>query len=213
MKLSVNKRNIFKKKLKTLRKEWLVPGIIYSKHIKTSIPISFKKLEFIKLYKQIWYSTTLNLEWDWIKEMVLIYNIQKDPVKDYLLHVDFLAVKADEKVEAEVKIILKWESQIEKLGEWNVEQVKYEVLVEAFPNDLPANIEVDISNIKSLNDGMFLSDLDLWDKVEIKENLELAILTVVKMMEEEVEEETAEEEVEREEKSESKEWDDKWEKE
>jgi large subunit ribosomal protein L25 len=38
--------------------------------------------------------------------MVLIHNYQVDSVKDMLLHVDFLAVKSDEEVEAEVKVVL-----------------------------------------------------------------------------------------------------------
>jgi large subunit ribosomal protein L25 len=45
----------------------------------------------------------------------LIHDIQVDPVSDVLMHVDFLAIKADEKVTTEVPLKMIGESPIEKL--------------------------------------------------------------------------------------------------
>lgn len=110
-----------------------------------------------------------------------------DPVSDVLLHVDFLAVKSDEKVTTEVAIKLIGESPIEKLGEGKIQLVKDFIEVEAFPQDLPHDITIDISTIQNINDAIFVKDLKVSDKVEILDDAEQVLVTVVTMAEEEVE--------------------------
>jgi len=114
--------------------------------------------------------------------------MQLDPVSDIVLHVDFLAVKKDEKVSTEVPVILVGEAPVEKLGEGKIQLVKDFVEVEAFPQDLPHDIKIDISVIATLNDVVFVKDLKLSDKVKILDDMEQPILTVVTLAEE-VEEE------------------------
>lgn len=114
-----------------------------------------------------------------------------DPVSDVLLHIDFLAIKADEKVTTEVSIILTGESPIEKLGEGKVQLIKDFIEVEAFPQDLPHNITIDISAIQNINDVIFVKDLKISDKVEVLDDPEQAIVTVATTNEEVVEEVTA----------------------
>ena len=60
--------------------------------------------------------------------------------------------------------------------------------VEAFPQDLPHDITIDISAIKNINDVIVVGDLKFSDKVEVLDDPEQAIVTVVTMAEEEVEE-------------------------
>ncbi len=146
------------------------------------------------------------MEWKDVSELVLVQNIQLDPVSDVVLHVDFLAVKRDEKVKTEVSIIVTGEAPVEKLGDGRVQLVKDFIEVEAFPQDLPNQIELDISEIKELSDVIFVKDLKLSDKVEVLDDPEQAILTVLTLaVEEEVEEETTEEWEEWEEASKSEE--------
>jgi ribosomal protein L25 (general stress protein Ctc) len=51
MELQVQQRNVTGKKVKLLRKEGIVPGIVYGKHMTTSASIQFDKVAFIKVYK------------------------------------------------------------------------------------------------------------------------------------------------------------------
>lgn len=194
MKLNIKKRDVFWKKTKTLRIDWIIPWIIYWRHESESISVSFNKLEFLKIYRAAWESTPIDLSWDWVSKLALIYDVKTNPVTDQLVHVDFLAIKADEKVETEVPIKLTWESVIEKDKLWKIEQIKHHVLVEALPKDLPHDITVDVSAIVDINDVIFLKDLKVSNKVEIKENLELPVVTVATISQEE-EEETTEWEV------------------
>lgn len=92
----------------------MVPGIVYGKHLESPIAVACPKNDFIKKYKEAGYSTPLTLEGDKINQLVLIQDIQLDPVSDVLLHIDFLAIKADEKVTTEIPLILAGESPIEK---------------------------------------------------------------------------------------------------
>lgn len=150
--------------------------------------VSCIKNDFLKRYKEAGYSTPITLKGKDIDQMVLIQDIQIDPVTNNLMHIDFLAVKQDEKVTTEVPIILIGESSVEKLGEGKIQLIKDFVEVEAFPQDLPHNVSVDISVIKTMNDTIFIKDLKFSDKVTVLDDPEQAIVTVLKLAEEEVEE-------------------------
>lgn len=103
------------KKAKDLRKEGLIPGIIYGKHLKEPIAVACPRNDIIKKYKEAGYSTPLTISGDGVNQLVLIQDIQLDPVTDILLHIDFLAVNKDEKVTTEIPIKLIGESPMEKL--------------------------------------------------------------------------------------------------
>jgi len=182
MKLTVVSRQ--DKKAKDLRKEWLIPCVIYGKHLTTPITVACKKNDLIKKYKEAGYSTPFNLAGDKLDQLVLIQDIQVDPVTDILMHVDFLAVNKDEKVTTEIPIKMIGESSIEKLWEGKIQLIKDFIEVEAFPQDLPHDITVDISVIKTMNDTIFVKDLKLSNKVEILDDPEQPIITVLTLTEE-----------------------------
>jgi large subunit ribosomal protein L25 len=147
MKLAVQSRSVFGKKLNPLRKQHLVPGVVYSKHLNETIAVSIDEIALKKAYAYAGTSTALELEGDGIKQLVLFHDYQLNPVTDRFLHVDFLAVKADELVEAEVHIIFEGESPLVKLNLGQLQYVKHTIMVEAFPMDLPHDIKVDVSKI------------------------------------------------------------------
>ncbi len=192
MELKVAKRSLTWKKVKSLRKKGILPGIVYWRHVKDAYMIQFDKNDFLKLYKKAWETQTVILEGDWIKEMVLIHDIDVHPVTDEVIHVDFLAVKADEKVEAEVPVVLVGESPVEKNNLWRLELLKDTILVEAYPQDLPEKIEIDVSGIEKLSDVIHVKDIKVSDKIEIKEDLEDTIVTVLSLEELSAEQEETE---------------------
>ena len=175
------------KKAKDLRKEGLIPGIVYGKHLKEPIAVACKRNDLIKKYKEAGYSTPLTLSGDGVDQLVLIQDIQLDPVSDMLIHIDFLAVNKDEKVTTEIPVKMIGESIIEKLWEGKIQLLKDFIEVEAFPQDLPHDITIDISAIKNINDVIVVGDLKFSDKVEVLDDPEQAIVTVL-IMTEEVEE-------------------------
>ena len=169
--LKVQNRTKFAKNTSQLRSESIIPGVIYGKSLNKNISIQFDKNEFLKVYKTAGRSSVVKVEWDY-KWLVLIHDYQVDPVKDKLLHVDLLAVKSDEKVSASVSVIFEWTSVLEKNGDGKLEYIKDFVQVEALPLDLPPSITIDVSNITTLDDGIFVKDLDFGDKVTILDDLD-----------------------------------------
>ena len=186
MELQVNSRTVFGKKVNTLRKQGQIPGIVYGRHLKSPIAVQFDKISFIKTYKFAGESTTVDLAWDH-SELVLIHSVETDPVTDALIHVDFLAVKADEKVKASVSIVLVGQSPAEKDGIGKVQLVKDHVQVEALPRDLPHDIKVDLSELRTLQDGVFVGDLIVDAKVTILDDKELPVVAIVALQTEEAE--------------------------
>lgn len=185
MELKVNiRKETSKQENKKLRKNGNVPAIIYWKHLKAAVQVSCLKNDFIKRFKDAGYSTPITLSGEWIDELVLIQDIQLDPVSDVVQHIDFLAVKKDEKVKTEVPIVLFWESAIEKSGEGRIQLIKDFVEVEAFPQDLPHDIKIDISKIERVWDTVFVKDLEISKNVKVLDDLEQPIITVVSLEEE-----------------------------
>lgn len=182
MKLNVHIRTW--EKAVSLRKEGNIPAVVYGKHLEKALSIYCVKNEFIKQFKAAGYSQPITLEGKGIEEMVLIQDFQLDPVTDIVLHVDFLAVNKNEKVTTEVPVLLHGESPVEKLGEGKIQLVKDFVEVEAFPQDLPHDIKIDLSTIKTVNDMVFVKDLKISDKVTVVDDPEQPILTVVALNDE-----------------------------
>jgi len=194
MKLKVTKRE--SGNIKTLLNKGVVPGIIYGKHI-APISVQFNKNEFIKLYKQVGSSTPITLKWENFEQLVLIHNLQLNPVKDTLIHTDFLWLKKWEKVKASVSLNITGMEVLKKEWlEYNV--VMDSIDIEAIPSKLVNNIDIDISSLKDW-ENISVESIDLGKDVEILTNKDETIVTVYtpkgssESDEETVEEETTEE--------------------
>ena len=85
------------------------------------------------------------------------------------------------------------ESQVEKLNQGKIQLVKDTIEVEALPQNLPHSIEVDLSKIETANDVVFVRDLVVAKNVEIIDDLDQPVLTVVELSDEEGESTSTEE--------------------
>lgn len=183
MKLAVQKRDIVGKKVKTLRIQGLIPAIVYGKHLPQPQTISCVKNDLLRVYKASGYTTPVELTGD-LNQLVLIHSFQLDPILDEIITADFLAVSRTEKVSASVPVVVIGESPLEKLNEGRVQLIKDTVEVEAFPQDLPSQIEVDATALTSVNDVVFIKDLKVSSKVEILDDIELPVVTIAVLSEE-----------------------------
>ena len=91
--------------------------------------------------------------------MTLAKEIQRDPVKRHYLHVDFYAVKMDEKVKAHVPVVLKGEAPAVEDLDGILTLGLDEIEIECLPGDLVNSIEVDISSLAELNSSISVADL------------------------------------------------------
>jgi large subunit ribosomal protein L25 len=122
---------------------------------------------------------------------------QYDVIRGSLLHVDFQLLSLTEKVRADVGIHLIGEAPAVSLYNGIVVSGLDSINVECFPQDLPERIDVDITGLKNIGDGVYVRDLLLPDTIEVHtEKDELIVVITAPEVEEEVVEveEVAEEE-------------------
>lgn len=179
MKLAVSSRDVVGKKVKLLRKQGLVPGIVYGKHLPNPLMISIDKVKMVQTYHKSGKSTAIELEGDSIDQLVLVHDIQLDPITDHLIHIDFLAVSKDEKVRAEVPLVLVGQSLFEKQNLGSLQILRHTIFVEALPLDLPHDIKIDISHIAEAGEVLFFKDIIVGDKITIDDDLDQPVLTAV----------------------------------
>lgn len=171
--LKADKRKILGRKVKNLRNKGILPANIYGKNIK-SIAVQVDQTSFQKLFVKAGETELLDMQLEKEKEVhpVLIRNIQVDPVTDNPLHVDFMQVILTEKIEAAVPLVFINETPAVKEGKGIFLELLNELSVEALPTDLPSQIEVDISGLKEVGDGIMVRELKLPKRVSVKAGAE-----------------------------------------
>lgn len=179
--LKSEKRKLFGRKVKQLRKIGLIPANIFGKKIKSeAITISAK--EFRDIFEKAGETQIIDLD----KKSVLVSNLQIDPVTSDYLHVDFRQVDLSEKIIAKVPVEVVGESPAEKQSIGTVVQQLSEIEVEALPADLPEKFEVDATSLIEVDQTIYVKDLKIDKKVTIKTDLESIVVKVEPPTKEEV---------------------------
>ncbi|MFA5932659.1 MAG: 50S ribosomal protein L25 [Microgenomates group bacterium] len=166
--LKATEREIFGKKVNALRKSGVLPGHVFGKGLDTE-NVSVKAVDFIKAYKEAGETGLIDLKiGDDKVRPVLIRQVQVDPVRGEMLNIDFYQVNLKEKTTVNVPInLIGEEPELVHAGEAVVIQPMMEVEVEALPDDLPENIEVDITSLKVIDDAITVADLPVPEGVTI----------------------------------------------
>lgn len=167
--LKLEKRELHGKKVAKLRKQGLVPGVVYGSGLEP-ISVQGEFGEVAKVVAAAGTHTPIHLP-GFKRSIAMIKDVDIDPVKNRVRHVAFHAVKADEPVEAEVPIRLvgEGESEAERAG-LVVLQAIDKILVKALPMDLPDALEVDIRSLALAGDRVTIGDIKLPSGVEIVDN-------------------------------------------
>lgn len=133
-----------------LRKANRVPAILYGKHTKPE-SLSIEGAEFIRLLKTVGDRAVLvELQQGDKAEKALSFlqEVQRDPITDKYLHVDFQEVKADEKFEIRVPVHVTGESFGVKNQSGVLEMATHALRIRVLPKDLPEAITVDVTELK-----------------------------------------------------------------
>jgi len=156
-KLKVEKRKVLGKQVKKLRREGILPCNIYGKSVKsTAVQVPLK--EFDAVYKEAGETGLVDVELDGKITPALIHNMQKD-FRGNVLHADFFQVNLKEKVKTMVPLQIVGEPKavLDKVG--ILMNILSEVEVEALPEELPENIEVNVAHLANINDQVTVADL------------------------------------------------------
>ena len=124
--------------------------------------------------------------------MVMIKELQTDPIKDSFLHVDFHAISMDKEIAADIPITLVNTPAGVKMG-GILQQVRREVTVTCLPGKLIDHLEVDVSAL-DIGQSLHIEDMDFPEgMLPVEEgSLTIATLLAPSEAEEEPEEEEAE---------------------
>jgi len=191
--INAEKRNVIGKQVKALRRQGILPGVIYGRHIE-AFPIQMDAHDASLILDKLTASSLITINVDGEKFNVLMRDRQRDVIFGDLLHVDFLVVSLTEKLHATVELKLVGEAPVADNPEVVVTQVLNSIEIEALPQDLPEVIEVDISTLETVDDEITVADLDLGENITILTDPDETIVSVGYVAQEEVaEEEEAEE--------------------
>src|SRR5215207_3510029 len=88
------------KKLQRLRREGLLPGVVYGYKINSGVPVQVDHRTFEHLYRRVGATTLIDLRigGKGIATKVFVHEVMRHPVNHKLLHVDFMAVNMDEPI-------------------------------------------------------------------------------------------------------------------
>lgn len=204
--LKVTERHTFGKgSARTLRREGLVPAILYGPK-RDTLALTLSPLDLDKIYKTSGSDQViLNLviENGGAQNVTaMVKEVQATPVTQQYLHIDFYEISLDEKIVVGILVEVTGKSKgVERGGFLQV--VRHELEVSCLPTDMPEKIQVDVTDL-DIGDAIHVEDLALIDKVEILADPGLTVLTVVAPTVEE-EELPEEEEVEEGEEAEGEE--------
>ena len=191
-KLSLAKRELTGKKVKSLREQGIVPSVVFGgKGDPIMTQSAYNETE--KVLLSAGYHSPVDLDIAGKKQMALVKTVHLDPVKRTILNVEFQAISADEVVEATTPIeIINFETSDANKAHLTLSQVMEEIEIKAKPADLPESIVVDASGLKTVEDSIKIADLVLPKGVELADkelDPELAIANVYDPAEEAAERE------------------------
>lgn len=190
LKLSVEPRNIFGKKLHKIRKDGKIPAVLYGEG-KKSTPLFVNLKNFKKIWKEAEESTIINLKNDSnpsFSEDVLIYDVSAEPMKGEPIHIDFYALDVNKPITAEVPLVFDGISGAVKEHGGVLVKVIHKIEIEALPKDFPHEIKVDVSKIANIGDKITVKDLDIPAKIKTTAKGDMIIVLAKPHEEEKVEE-------------------------
>jgi len=183
--LKAEKRDVIGKQVKALRRAGKLPAVIYGCHT-DPININLEAHSASLALSKTTSSSLVTIDVEGAERLTLVREKQRDYIKNRLLHVDFLAVSLDEKLRTAVTVhFIGVSGAVKDHGAVLVHNLE-QLHVECLPADLPERIDVDISTLVKIGDGIRVKDVHVSEKVRLLEDPEtmVAVATMPKIEEE-----------------------------
>jgi large subunit ribosomal protein L25 len=188
--LNAEKRTMMGKRVKQLRHQGFVPGVLYGHHIEpVSVQVEDRALREVLQAAGVNRLVTLTVPGLGEPKNVLVRDLQRDTISHVPLHVDFYEVVMTERLTAEVPIVLLGESPIVATGEGVLFEGMDTIEIECLPGDLPPQIELDISGLTAIDDTILVGQLQVSDAVDVLVDADEIVVKILPPAAEEIEEE------------------------
>ncbi len=167
-----------KNALRAIRRAGSIPAVLYSEGTE-AVTIEVDSRHFRRqvagktpsqLYKLKGDSEQTN------EDLTLIKDIQVEPLKSIIQHIDFCRVTAGTKISVSVPITLTGEATSIKISGGIVNQLFYEAEVNCLPREIPSDLELDISSLEA-GGSLQLKDINLPAGVELLSSPEIAVVS------------------------------------
>ncbi|MBE9504977.1 MAG: 50S ribosomal protein L25/general stress protein Ctc [Proteobacteria bacterium] len=163
-----------------LRSQGMIPAVFYgSKTEPIHLAVGNKDLKTI-LNSESGSSTFLNLNFDEGKQegkIAVIKDLQINPVKDTLIHVDFFELSMNEKMTSSVPVEFVGKAEGVELG-GTLQPIRRELEVSCLPKDLPSVIKIDVTTL-GLGQSIHIDDVQLPEGVEVPHDVNFTIAVVL----------------------------------
>ncbi len=188
--LTAQPRSVVGRKVKQLRAQGQIPGTVYGKNVK-SVSVAVGVAAFDKIYKEAGETGLVELAVGKDLRPVLVHMIQRHPVTNHVLHVEFHQVNLKEKVHTKVPLVLTGDAPavVGKVGV--LLTLIDEVEVEALPTDLPEKLNVDVSKLAEVNQEVNVGDLKVPAGVTVLTAKDQSVVRVGALISKEAEAEAA----------------------
>jgi large subunit ribosomal protein L25 len=168
-------REIGSSSTRRLRTEGKIPGVVYG-HGTDPIPVAVVAREFqVAMSGEAGLNTLLSLKVDGTDHLTLARDIQHHPVRNTVTHIDFLIVRRDELISAEVPINLVGEAVEVAHGDGIVDQQLFTLQIKAKPADIPPSVDIDISSL-TIGGALHVSDIVIPSGVELETDVDATVV-------------------------------------
>ncbi|MBI4691675.1 MAG: 50S ribosomal protein L25 [Nitrospirae bacterium] len=163
---------------RTLRRQGIIPAVIYREGGSLPISISTKALtEFI--HTTAGEHTVVNLKFPGGEnKLAILKEYQRDPLKGEILHTDFFEISLTEKVSVNVRVMVMGESIGVKRDGGILQHLLREVEIECLPDKIPGHFEIDISKLE-IGQAIHVKDIHVGEGIKVLTNPDEVILNVI----------------------------------
>ena len=170
-------RNVLGKKVKQLRRQGLTPVHMYdSSGSSYSLQVETKTLYQLLATHGKTSPVTIRIGEE--DHSAFVREVQRHPVSEQILHVDFLEVDLNKSIRTQVPVVLVGESPAIRLHGGIVSQLIYSLEIECLPKDIPSSIDIDTSGLDEIDSSVLVSDINLGANVTITSSLQENVVRI-----------------------------------
>ncbi len=177
--LQATNREILGNKVRFLRRRGIIPIHLFGHNVE-SAALQCDVAQLQRVLAQAGKTSLINLKLDKAKKPrnVVVREIQRDTLSGELLHVDFYQVRMAEKIKVEIPIVLIGEAPALKSKENTLLRELSSLTIECLPDQIPANVEVDLSSLTEAEQAIRVNDVVLDEEITILNNPERIMVKI-----------------------------------
>ncbi|MDY6825489.1 MAG: 50S ribosomal protein L25 [Thermodesulfobacteriota bacterium] len=187
--LNVSTRNVENPTTKALRRQGLMPAVVYGYH-KDTLPLTIDMKEWRNLLNDISSQSLISLviDGDTSKQKtVMIKDLQRQPVSQKYVHADFYEVDMKKEITVNIPVHAVGTSKGEEAG-GTLQIIRRELEVRCLPGNIPEAFEIDVSSLE-IGDAIHVDEIETGEGVELVWDANFTVIAVAAPTAEEVPEE------------------------